>query len=167
MNTITIRHLAEKLKLEIVAGESGLTRVIDNDDLHRPGLELTGYFKFFPNERIQLLGRQEITYLHSLTKVERDERIGNVIKKHPPCMIITRNQEGLDYLIKHCNEEGVALLRAKEKTTKVISILNNYLEKELAKSIGIHAVCMNVFGVGLLIRGESGIGKSENGSFFN
>ncbi len=122
---------------------------------------MTGYFKFFPNERIQLLGRQEITYLHSLTKTERDERIGNVIKKHPPCMIITRNQEGLDYLIKHCNEEGVALLRAKEKTTKVISILNNYLEKELAKSIGIHAVCMNVFGVGLLIRGESGIGKSE------
>ena len=162
MNTITIRHLAEKLKLEILAGEQGLDRVIDNDDIHRPGLELTGYFKFFPNERIQLLGRQEITYLHSLTKEERDERIGNVIKKHPPCMIITRNQEGLAYLIKHCNEEGVALLRAKEKTTRVISILNNYLEKELAKSIGIHAVCMNVFGVGLLIRGESGIGKSES-----
>ena len=161
MNTITIRHLAEKLKLEILAGEPGLDHIIDNDDIHRPGLELTGYFKFFPNERIQLLGRQEITYLHSLTKEERDERIGNVIKKHPPCMIITRNQEGLDYLIKHCNEEGVALLRAKEKTTRVISILNNYLEKELAKSIGIHAVCMNVFGVGLLIRGESGIGKSE------
>lgn len=161
MNTITIRHLAEKLKLEILAGEPGLERVIDNDDIHRPGLELTGYFKFFPNERIQLLGRQEITYLHSLTKEERDERIGNVIKKHPPCMIITRNQEGLSYLIKHCNEEGVALLRAKEKTTRVISILNNYLEKELAKSIGIHAVCMNVFGVGLLIRGVSGIGKSE------
>ena len=161
MNTITIRHLAEKLKLEIVAGESGLTRVIDNDDLHRPRLELTGYFKFFQMKELNYSEEQEITYLHSLTKVERNERIGNVIKKHPPCMIITRNQEGLDYLIKHCNQEGVALLRAKEKTTKVISILNNYLEKELAKSIGIHAVCMNVFGVGLLIRGESGIGKSE------
>ena len=162
MNTITVRHLAEKLKLEILAGENGLDFVIDNDDIHRPGLELTGYFSFFPNERIQLLGRQEISYLHSLTKKERDERIGNVIKKHPPCIIITRNQEGLSYLIKHCNEEGVALLRAKEKTTRVISTLNNYLEKELAKSIGIHAVCMNVFGVGLLIRGDSGIGKSES-----
>jgi HPr kinase/phosphorylase len=162
MNTITIRQLADRLKLEILAGEQGLERVIDKDDIHRPGLELTGYFKFFPNERIQLLGRQEITYLHSLTKEERDKRIGNVIKKHPPCMIITHNQEGLSYLIKHCNEEGVALLRAKEKTTRVISTLNNYLEKELAKSIGIHAVCMNVFGVGLLIRGESGIGKSES-----
>lgn len=161
MNTITIGHLAEKLKLEILAGEQGLERVIDNDDIHRPGLELTGYFQFFPSERIQLLGKQEITYLHSLTKEERDERIGNVIKKHPPCMIITRNQEGLAYLIKHCNEEGVSLLRAKEKTTNVISKLNNYLGKELAASIGIHAVCVNVFGVGLLIRGESGIGKSE------
>lgn len=161
MNTITVRQLVEKLKLEIVAGEQGLDQLIDNDDIHRPGLELTGYFKYFPSERIQLLGRQEITYLHSLTKAQRDERIGNIIKEHPPCIIITRNQEGLAYLIKHCNEEGVALLRAKEKTTRVISKLNNYLEKELAKSIGIHAVCMNVFGVGLLIRGESGIGKSE------
>lgn len=162
MNTITIRQLAEKLKLEILAGEKGLDCVIDNDDIHRPGLELTGYFRFFPKERIQLLGRQEITYLHTLTKEERDERIGTIIKMHPPCIIITRNQEGLDYLIKHCNEEGVALLQAKEKTTRVIGILNYYLGKELAKSIGIHAVCMNVFGVGILIRGESGIGKSES-----
>lgn len=161
MNTITVRQLVEKLKLEIVAGEKGLDHLIDNDDIHRPGLELTGYFKYFPSDRIQLLGRQEITYLHSLTKAQRDERIGNIIKEHPPCIIITRNQEGLSYLIKHCNEEGVALLRAKEKTTRVIGKLNSYLEKELAKSIGIHAVCMNVFGVGLLIRGESGIGKSE------
>lgn len=161
MNKITVRQLVKKLKLEIVAGEEGLDQFIDNDDIHRPGLELTGYFKFFPSERIQLLGRQEITYLHSLTTAQRDERIGNIIKEHPPCIIITRNQEGLSYLIKHCNEEGVALLRAKEKTTRVISKLNSYLEKELAKSIGIHAVCMNVFGVGLLIRGESGIGKSE------
>jgi HPr kinase/phosphorylase len=162
MNTITIQQLADKLKLEILAGEQGLDCVIDNDDIHRPGLELTGYFRFFPNERIQILGKQEITYLHTLTKAERDARIGNVIKKHPPCIIITRNQEGLSYLIKHCNVEGVALLRAKEKTTRVISTLNNYLGKELAKSIGIHAVCMNVFGVGLLIRGKSGIGKSES-----
>lgn len=162
MDKITIRQLAEKLKFEILAGEVGLDRVIDNDDIHRPGLELTGYFKFFPSERVQLLGRQEITYLHSLTTSERDERIGSLIRKQPPCIIITRDQEGLDYLIKHCNEEGISLLRAKEKTTRVISKLNNYLEKELAKSIGIHAVCMNVFGVGLLIRGESGIGKSES-----
>lgn len=162
MNSITIKHLADKLKLEILAGVQGLDCIIDNDDIHRPGLELTGYFEFFPNERIQLLGKQEITYLHSLTKKERDERIGQLIQKHPPCIIITRNQEGLDYLIKHCNDVGVALLRAKEKTTNVISKLNNYLGKELAKSIGIHAVCVNVFGVGLLIRGESGIGKSES-----
>lgn len=162
MSQITIQQLADKLKLEILAGYQGMERFIDNDDIHRPGLELTGYFKFFPNERIQLLGRQEISYLHTLTKDERDQRIGNLIKRNPPCIIITHNQEGLSYLIKHCNEEGIPLLRAKEKTTRVISNLNNYLEKELAKSIGIHAVCMNVFGVGVLIRGESGIGKSES-----
>ena len=162
MTTITIRQLTEKLKLEILAGEEGLDCIIDSDDIHRPGLELTGYFKFFPNERIQVLGRLEVTYLHSLTEAQRDTSIGTLIKKHPPCIIITHNQEGLDYLIKHCNIEGITLLRAKEKTTRVISKLNNYLEKELAQSIGIHAVCMNIFGVGILIRGESGIGKSES-----
>ena len=162
MNKITVRQLAQKLKLENLAGDEGLNNIIESDEIHRPGLELTGYFKFFPNKRIQLLGRQEITYLHSLTIEERDERIGNVIRKRPPCIIITHNQEGLTYLIKHCNEEGVALLRAKENTTRVISKLNNYLEKELAESIGIHAVCLDVFGVGILIRGVSGIGKSES-----
>lgn len=162
MNKITVRQLAQKLKLENLAGDEGLNNIIESDEIHRPGLELTGYFKFFPNKRIQLLGRQEITYLHSLTVEERDERIGNVIRKRPPCIIITHNQEGLTYLIKHCNEEGVALLRAKENTTRVISKLNNYLEKELAESIGIHAVCLDVFGVGILIRGVSGIGKSES-----
>lgn len=162
MNKITVRQLAKKLKLENLAGDEGLNNIIESDEIHRPGLELTGYFKFFPNKRIQLLGRQEITYLHSLTIEERDERIGSVIRKRPPCIIITHNQEGLTYLIKHCNEEGVALLRAKENTTRVISKLNNYLEKELAESIGIHAVCLDVFGVGILIRGVSGIGKSES-----
>ena len=162
MNKITVGQLAKKLKLENLAGDEGLNNIIESDEIHRPGLELTGYFKFFPNKRIQLLGRQEITYLHSLTIEERDERIGNVIRKRPPCIIITHNQEGLTYLIKHCNEEGVALLRAKENTTRVISKLNNYLEKELAESIGIHAVCLDVFGVGILIRGVSGIGKSES-----
>lgn len=162
MNQITIRHLADKLKLEIVAGKEGLDCIIDSDDLHRPGLELTGYFRFFPNNRIQLLGRQEITYLHTLTEEQRDDRIGTLVRNHPPCIIITRNQDGLVYLIKHCNEEKVALLRTKEKTTRTISILNNYLGRELAKSIGVHAVCMNVFGVGVMIRGESGIGKSES-----
>lgn len=162
MNTITVQKLADKLKLEILAGRQGLQCEIKSDEIHRPGLELTGYFKFFPNDRIQLLGRQEITYLHTLTDDQRDETIGNVIRKRPPCMIITHNQEGLTYLIKHCNEEGIALLRARENTTRVISMLNNYLEKELAESIGIHGVCMNVFGVGILIRGESGIGKSES-----
>ena len=67
MNTITIQQLAEKLKLEILAGEHGLARSIDNDDIHRPGLELTGYLTFFPSERILLFGKQEISYLHSLT----------------------------------------------------------------------------------------------------
>lgn len=161
MKKIQIKDLVDKFQLEVLAGESGLDRQITEDDIHRPGLEFTGFIEYFPNNRIQLLGRQEIDYLHSLTHEERDRRIGNVVRLHPPCFIITRGQEGLTYFEKHCMEEGIPLLRTSQKTTKFISKVNNFLEKSLAKEIGVHGVCLNVFGVGILLRGDSGIGKSE------
>ncbi len=161
MKTIFVKDLVDKFQLEVLAGEVGLDRAITEDDIHRPGLEFTGFIEYFPHNRIQLLGRQEVDYLHSLTHEERDERIGNVVRLHPPCFIITRGQEELTYFQKHCSEQGIPLLRTSQKTTKFITKVNNFLEKSLAKEIGVHGVCLNVFGVGILLRGESGIGKSE------
>ncbi|RXT13629.1 HPr(Ser) kinase/phosphatase [Ammoniphilus sp. CFH 90114] len=161
MKKISIKEIVETMHLEVLAGHEGLSRDVIHDDIHRPGIEFTGFLEHFPMERIQILGRQEITYLHSLSHVERDSRIGAVVAKHPPCFIITRGQEDLTYFEKHCTKEQVPLLRTPEKTTKFLSKLNNFLEKALAKEIGIHGVCLNVFGVGILLRGESGIGKSE------
>jgi HPr kinase/phosphorylase len=161
LKNITVNDLVHKFHFEVLAGEKGLNQPLECDDLHRPGLEFTGFFRFFPNERIQVLGKQEISYLHSLSRKEREERIEGIVKKHPPCFIITRGQQELDYFEKYCSQENIPLLRANEKTTKIMSKLNNFLEKELAEEIGIHAVCLNVFGVGILLRGDSGIGKSE------
>jgi HPr kinase/phosphorylase len=163
MKEISISDIVDRFQLEVLVGGGALERSVSYDDIHRPGLEFTGFLEHFPKERIQLLGRQEITYLHSLTHQERDRRIGAIVRLHPPCFIITRGQEGLTYLEKYCTQESVPLLRTKEKTTKFITKLNNYLEKALAKEIGVHGVCMNVFGVGIILRGESGIGKSEAG----
>jgi len=161
MQSIAIQELVDKFHLEVVAGKEALSGAVVSDDIHRPGLEFTGYLDYFPNNRIQVLGRQEITYLHSLTEEQRDRRIGDVVARKPPCFIITRKQQGLDYMTLYCNRYRVPLLRTEQKTTSFISRLNAYLERELAPEQTLHAVCMNIFGVGVILRGESGIGKSE------
>ena len=158
---ITVSELIAPLELEVIAGEGNLNREITKSRVHRPGLEFVGFFDYFPQHRIQILGRKEITYLHRLSEEERNLHIGNVVKYHPPCFIVTSGQEGLKYLIKYCEEEGIPLLRTPENTTLFIGKLNHFLTKALAQEQQIHGVCMNVSGIGVIIRGKSGIGKSE------
>lgn len=161
MKTITVEHLVKRFGLEILAGASYTSRKLIKSRVHRPGLEFVGYFDFFPMERIQILGRKEINYLHSLSEEERNLRIGHVVKYHPPCFIVTSNQEGLKYLRKYCEEEQIPLLRTTVTTTKFLDLVDAYLCKALAPEITIHGVCVNVSGIGVIIRGKSGVGKSE------
>ncbi|MBG9792728.1 serine kinase [Paenibacillus dendritiformis] len=161
MKTVMIQQLVEKFKLEVLTGENRLNRTISKTRVHRPGLEFAGYYEFFPQERIQVLGLKEIGYLHTLTEEERDARIKNVVKYHPPCFVVTRDQEGLTYLIDHCRREDIPLLRTSMTTSKFIGLVDSYLTKMLAPEIQVHGVCMNVAGIGILLRGKSGIGKSE------
>src|SRR5690606_35795312 len=112
-------------------------------------------------QHIQILGQKEITYLHGLTESERNHHIGNIVKYHPPCFIVTAGQDGLKYLKKYCEEEGIPLLRTKDDTSTFIGKLDHFLIKTLAPEITIHGVCMNVSGIGIIIRGKSGVGKSE------
>ncbi len=161
MKSITVEQIVNRFKLEILAGANQLERTVSQFKAHRPGLEFTGFFEFFPMERVQLLGSREITYLHKLTDEDRKLHIGNIVKYHPPCFIVTANQEGLLYLTKYCEEEGIPLLRTAEPTSKFIAILDAYLAKELAPEMAIHGVCVNVTNMGILLRGKSGVGKSE------
>lgn len=161
MKSITVRSLQERFKLEVLSGEDRLERVITRARAHRPGLEFVGFFEFFPMERVQVLGRKEINYLHTLTVDERKLHIGNIVKYHPPCFIVTAGQEGLTYLTLYCEQEGIPLLRTGETTSEFIDKLQAYLMKALAPEISVHGVCLNVSGIGVLLRGKSGIGKSE------
>jgi len=158
---ITVEEIVSKFSLEVLTGEKFLDRKIMKARTHRPGLEFIGYFDYFPMERVQILGRKEITYLHQLSQEERNVRIANVVKYHPPCFIVTSGQDGLEYLLKSCKEEKIPLLRTKENSSEFIDNLNRYLAKVLAPEISIHGICMNIFGVGILLRGKSGMGKSE------
>ena len=145
----------------MLSGDGYLEREINRPRTHRPGLEFVGYFDFFPMNRVQVLGRKEINYLLSLTVEERKLHIGNVVKYHPPCFIVTSGQQEIPFLTLFCNQEGIPLLRTNETTTEFIAKLDSYLVKALAPEISIHGVCVNVSGIGILLRGKSGIGKSE------
>jgi HPr kinase/phosphorylase len=157
----TVNDLVERFSLEVLVGSNQLHRTIEKPKAHRPGLEFAGYFDFFSHAHVQVLGRKEITYLHKLTDEERNDRIGNVVKYHPPCFVVTRDLEGLKYLTKHCEEEGIPLLRTSQPTFKFMDSVDTFLAKALAPEIAIHGVCVNVSGIGVLLRGKSGVGKSE------
>lgn len=161
MKTITVQKIIDKFRLEVLSGNNCLEREIDRPRTHRPGLEFVGYFDFFPTNRVQVLGRKEINYLLSLTVEERKHHIGNIVKYRPPCFIVTSGQQEIPFLTLFCNEEGIPLLRTSETTTEFIAKLDSYLVKALAPEISIHGVCVNVSGIGILLRGKSGIGKSE------
>jgi HPr kinase/phosphorylase len=160
---ITIDQLVRIFSLKVLAGENHLQRKITQPRVHRPGLEFVGHFDFFPTERVQILGKKEITYLHKLSHEERSTRIGNIVHYHPPCFIVTAGEEGLTYLTQFCREENIPLLLTKNtvNTTEFIAKLDGYMVKELAPQIAVHGVCVNVYGMGILIRGGSGVGKSE------
>lgn len=151
-----------KFSLEVLAGEDRLDRKITKSKAHRPGLEFVGFFEFFPMELVQVLGRKELNFLHTLSDEEQKLRIGNIVNYHPPCFIITANQDSIEYLTQYCIQEGIPLLRTDEDpTSEFVAKLDAYMLKALAPEMAIHGVCVNVSGIGVLLRGKSGIGKSE------
>jgi HPr kinase/phosphorylase len=161
MKTVTVQDLVDRFCMEVLAGRGELHRKIPKPKTNRPGLEFVGYFDFFSQAHVQVLGSKEINYLHTLSEEERNHRIGNIVKYHPPCFVVTRNLDGLKYLMKYCEEEGIPLLRTHEPTAKILDLMDTYLTKALAPEIAIHGVCVNVSGIGILLRGKSGVGKSE------
>jgi len=158
---VKVSELVQQFHLEIVAGEDGLRRTIVTDDLNRPGLEMAGYFNYYPTERAQMLGRTELAFLETLTTEERRDRMERLCHEETPCIIITRGLDIPSELIEIANERHFPVLRSTVATTILLSRITNFLEKKLAPSATIHGVLVDVYGVGMLITGGSGIGKSE------
>ncbi len=138
-----------------------LNRKVSVSDLYRPGLELAGFFNHYPVERLQLLGRTELSFLESLPGEVRARRFRRLCHPDLPCIVVTRGLPIPKELIEKAQENRIPLLRTSMPSTRFASKLTNYLEKQLAPTTTIHGVLVDVHGMGVLILGDSGIGKSE------
>ncbi len=134
---------------------------VSSRDVNRPGLMLAGHDRFFDPKRVQFLGLGEYGYLNSLTDEEKTESFRRLMEANPCCVIVTRGLEPLPQMVEQAKANAVPLLRTNESTSGIMSTLISYLGVELAERITRHGVLVEVYGEGILIIGDSGVGKSE------
>ena len=156
-----VERMRDALQLEHIERTNGLDRIVDNPDVSSPGLALAGYVKRFPAERLQVLGETEITYLKSLDPDTRRRHLTTFFSFPIPCVFVTKAQDLGPDLIELAANAGVALIRTRLKTNEFYTRLKPWLEEEFAATTNLHGSLSDVFGVGLLFVGRSGIGKSE------
>lgn len=161
MKRTLIKDIIQQFKLDVISGKQGVTREIKTSDINRPGLELAGYFDHHTFNRIQLLGRTELKFANGLSAEERLERFERLCGEETPCICISRGLEVPEELLQASQKSGVPILHSSLSTTKLSSKLTTYLEGRLAPVTTMHGVLVDVYGVGALLIGGSGIGKSE------
>ncbi|RCK78933.1 MAG: HPr kinase/phosphorylase [Candidatus Ozemobacter sibiricus] len=161
MALVLVREIVADQGLTLIAGQPGLDRKIISPEVHRPGLELAGFFEHFGYERIIVLGRTELAYLGEQPPETRKVRLRQLLFFNIPCIIVTDDLLVLDELIDLCNQKGIPILRTAQRAGEFIYQLSRYLHNRFAPRKSVHGVFVEVYGVGILIMGPSGIGKSE------
>ena len=161
---LTVRSLLDEgsgLKLVLLAGESGLGRKLTIHRIQKPGLALAGYVRQVHPERVQVLGATEISYLGTLSDEDARRSVESFIGLNPACVVVTKGLEVPRLLLDVADRAGVPVLRTSLISSLAIDAIQKHLELQLAPTASIHAVLMDVLGVGVLLLGKSGIGKSE------
>jgi HPr kinase/phosphorylase len=164
--SITVEHFykayGERLRMELVSGEVGLQRPIFEPGINRPSLALTGFVKYFANKRIQVLGACEMTYLKSLSPRAQFQRLAPLVTKFRiPCLVLSRNFQPTLPILRLAEEHGLPVFRTSLITLRFINVATLCIDNEFAPSGTEHGTMLDIKGIGVLIRGDSGVGKSE------
>jgi len=155
------RH-AEALQLKLIGEEVGLDRKISEPTVNRPGLALSGHFKYFAYRRIQVIGNSERSYLVDLTVEERLQRYQEVCDRKIPCIVISRGKKPPEGILEVANRNGIAVFRSPMVSMKFMNAATIMMERDFAPTVTEHGSMIDVRGIGVLIRGASGTGKSES-----
>ena len=159
---VSVAKVAELLDLKNYTSDIDLkNRRIECSDINRPALQLTGYFEHFEQSRIQIIGNVEYTYIQQLSDEEKHHRYSELMKFDIPCVIFCRDLKPWDVFMEEAKKQSIPVLGTDKPTSEFVAELIYCLGEQLAPCISVHGVLVDVYGEGVMITGESGIGKSE------
>lgn len=161
-NKVKMQKIVEKMNLKNLTPDVDLTEsFVEIPDINRPALQLTGFFEHFDSDRVQIIGYVEYTFLEKMEEEKKREIYQTLLSYQIPCLVFCRNLPPEAMLLEMAEKANVPVFQTEKKTSEFTSELIRWLNVELAPCISIHGVLVDVYGVGVLIMGESGIGKSE------
>lgn len=156
-----VKNSKDIFKLKLLSDDSGFERRIIDQNLHRPGLALAGFVDLFSYSRVQIFGNTEMRYLNQLTEEQRETAFERIFEFSIPCIILTDGNKPFPKLIELANKYHVPVLGTTFSTTKLVYLVGDFLDDQFAERISLHGSFVDVYGVGILFVGSSGIGKSE------